>query len=186
MSHSMSLFNKLHLHLFEGKSIAESYLTEDELKVKERIEAGFHIMLEDPTKSEKEIRNFLCLQFDVHERTAFRDLTLIKAIFGNFKKTNKEYYRYRVIALLERAAELAKEKGDYFGIVSAAKELGRFTRLDQHDPEELPFDEVAVPEFIPVNDIEILGFKRDPNIAKTRKLLEKKYFGKIEDAEIIE
>lgn len=135
MSHSMSLFNKLHLHLFEGKSIAESYLTEDELKVKERIEAGFHIMLEDPTKSEKEIRNFLCLQFDVHERTAFRDLTLIKAIFGNFKKTNKEYYRYRVIALLERAAELAKEKGDYFGIVSAAKELGRFTRLDQHDPK---------------------------------------------------
>ena len=88
--------------------------------------------------------------------------------------------------MLERAAELAKEKGDYFGIVSAAKELGRFTRLDQHDPEELPFDEVAVPEFIPVNDIEILGFKRDPNIAKTRKLLEKKYFGKIEDAEIIE
>jgi len=186
MSHSMSLYNKLHLHLFEGKSIAESYLTADEMEVKKRIEAGFHIMLEDPIKSDKEIRNFLCLQFGVNERTAFRDLSLIKAIFGNFKKTSKEYTRYRVNAILEEAVDMAKKAKDHHGMVAAADKIGKYARLDQHDPEELPFDEVAVPDWIPVNDVEVLGFKRNPNINEIRKKLEKKYFGKIEDAEVIE
>lgn len=186
MSHSVELFNKIHLHLFEGKSIAQVYLSIPEMEVKKRIEAAFSIMLEAPTTSEKQIRTFIMQEFGVGIATAFKDQQLLKAIFGNFKRASKEYHRYRANGWIDEAVEMAKTSKDHFGIIAAVRESKGVNRLDQHDPEELPFDEVAVPDWEPTNDIEILGYKRNPKIKEERKRLEKKYFGEVQDAEYVE
>lgn len=183
MTENISLYDKLHLHLFEGKSIAESYLTEPELEVKRRVEAMFAKLLDDPTISEKSLRNFIVQEFGVNERTTYRDLALVKSLFGNFKKTSKEYYRHRVISVLEWAIEEAKNKKDYFGVIAAADKIGKYTRLDQNDIDEVPWEEIIPPSFEPTNDIEVLGFKRDPNIKDRIKKLMKKFSL---DADIVE
>lgn len=183
MSENMTLYDKLHLHLFEGKTIAESYLTEPELEVKRRVEAMFTKLLDDPTISEKALRTFIVQEFNVNERTTYRDLALVKALFGNFKKTSKEYYRHRVISILEWAVETAKTKKDYFGVIAAADKIGKYTRLDQNDIDDIPWEEIIPPSFEPTNDIEVLGFKRDPNIKERIKKLMKKHSI---DVEVIE
>jgi hypothetical protein len=184
MSEELSIYDKLHLHLFEGKGIAELYLSADELEVKKRIETVFTKLLDQPDISEHQLRTLLKMEFNVSIATAYRDLMLVKSLFGNFKKTSREYYRHRVIGMIEAAYEKAKTKEDFAAMILAADKLGKYTRLDQPDTEEVPWDELIPPSFEPTNDIEVLGFKRDPNIQKKKQQLFKRFFSP-EDATII-
>lgn len=185
MSQELTLHDKLHLHIFEGKTIAECYLSKDDMEVKARIETVFAKLLEEPITPEKELRNLVMTQFSVSIATAFRDVALTKSLFGNFKKASREYYRYRVIAMLEHAAEQAKDDKDWDTVVKAADKIGKYTRLDQPETEEVPWEELMPPSFEPTNDIEVLGFTRDPDIKNKIKRLTRKYFT-AEDATIIE
>lgn len=184
MDQKLTLYDKLHMHLFEGKSIAESYFDNDELEVKKRVEAGFMQMLDNPTLSEKQIRSFLVNTFGITERTAFRDLILIRTIYGNVKDKNREYYRHRVNAILERAIELAEDTKDPYALIAAAKELTRANKLDKDEIVDVPWEQIIPPSFEPTNDIEVLGFKRNPDIKKKIAQLKRK-FG-VEDAVIVE
>lgn len=184
MEKNLALIDKLYMHLFEGKSIAESYFDDDELEVKKRVEAGFMQMLDNPTFNEKQIRTFLVNTFNISERTAFRDLILIRTIYGSVKDKNKEYYRHRVNAILERAIELAETNKDAYALIAAAKEMKSANRVDQNDIDEVPWHQIIPPSFEPTNDIEVLGFKRNPDIQKRIAKYRRK-FG-IEDATVIE
>lgn len=185
MSEELALYDKLHLHLFEGKSLSEIYLSADEMDIKKRVETLFTKLLDDPDIPEKQLRNVDKMEFNVSIATAYRDLSLVKSLFGNFKKTSREYYRHRVISMIEQSYELAKNKDDYTSMILAADKLGKYTKLDQNETEEIPWEELLPPSFEPTNDIEVLGFKRDPNIKQKQQKLFKKYFG-ASDATIVE
>lgn len=185
MTEGLTILDKLHLHLFEGKKLSEIYLTDDELIVKKRIEALFTKLLDEPDIPERQLRNMLKVEFNVSIATAYRDLSIVKSLFGNYKKTSREYHRHRVISMIEQAYELAKDKNDYTSMILAADKLGKYTKLDQNETEEIPWEELLPPSFEPTSDIEVLGFKRDPNIKQKQQKLFKKYFG-VQDATVVE
>jgi len=184
MNEDLTIYDKLHLHLFEGKTVAECYLSQDDLIVKNRIEALFTKLLDNPAVPETELRTMLKMEFGVSIATAYRDLSLVKSLFGNFKKATREYYRHRVIGMIEEAYQKASLAEDYTSMILAADKLGKYTRLDQNETEEIPWDELLPPSFEPTNDIEVLGFKRDPNIKAKILKLKKRYFT-AEDATVI-
>ena len=185
MNDELSLVDKLHLHLFEGKNLSEIYLSNDELEVKRRIEACFTKLLDDPDIPEKCLRNLLKSEFGVSIATAYRDLSMVKSLFGNYKKTSREYHRHRVISMIENAYEQAKKENDYTAMILAADKLGKYTKLDQNETEDVPWEELLPPSFEPTSDITVLGFKRDPNIKQKQQKLFKRYFGAT-DATIVE
>lgn len=185
MSQELTLYDKLRLHLFEGKNVAESYLSKDEMGVKIRIEALFTKMLDDPIVPEKKLRGLVVSEFGVSIRTAFQDVALTKLLFGNFKKASREYERYRVMGYLEWAAQRSKEKDNEEGVIKAADKMGKYNRLDQSETENINWEEVIPPSFEPTNDIEVLNIKRDPDIKKKVQRLIRKYYT-VEDATIVE
>jgi len=174
MSKELKTIDKLRLHLFDSKTIAEVYLTIPELEVKKRVEAIFAKLISEPTTSNKVLRELLRSEFDISEAQAYRDIGLATALWGNFQKASKEYYRYKVIAMLEETYEKARTAQDYKTMAVAADKIGKYTRLDQDDIEQINWEELIPPAFEPTSDVTLLGLPKideDKRAAMRRKYL---------------
>lgn len=173
MAKELQTVDKLRLHLFDSKTVAEVYMTAPELEIKKRVEAIFAILIEEPTKPLYELRNYIKTQFGVSIATAYRDVALATALWGNFKQASKEYSRYKVLAMLDEAYLKAKTAKNEVAMVMAADKYGKYTRLDQDDLDQIDWGEVFAPPFEPTSDVSILGL---PVIDESkRQALRKKY-----------
>jgi len=84
---------------------------------------------------------------------------------------------------VQKAYETAEKADDSKGMAMAADKLGKYTRCDQVDEDQLPWDQLIPPNFEPSTDISILGFKHDPHLDEKTAKMKRKYMPEAEDVE---
>jgi hypothetical protein len=181
---------KIEKALFSGDKVSV-HMSTKELEIRKRYMSLFHLMLERPEMKDIDLVNFLMNEFKISRSIAFYDVSNVKVIFGNVKKTAKEWDRYVVTEMLKESYNKAKEEWDKSkdakhlkNMVYAADKLGRYTKLDQEEGRDIPFDEIVPLDIEPTGDVSVLGLKPMQDLAaKQRKLREK--YGKVEDATVI-
>lgn len=145
-----------------------------------RVRAGYSYWYEFPTKSEPDIRDMLMNEFGVVKSTAYIDISIIKVLLGDIKNPRKEWIRYQVNAMLQKAYDLAEKQKDPKAMALAADKIGKYNMLHIPDAEQMPFDQIVPQNFEPTDDPSVIGLKKDPDIReKKRKMLEK-YASEIE------
>ena len=148
-----------------------------------RIRAGYAHWYEFPTKSEKEIKDLIVNEFQCSVVRAYEDIQIIKIILGDVKNPGKEFIRFQVNAMFDKAYQIAERDEDSKAMTMAAAAKAKFNMLHLPDAEPLPYDEIVPQPFEPTDDPTPLGLKKDPDIReKKRKMLEKY----IQDIEIID
>lgn len=179
-------FDNIQKHLLETQEVASLYLSPAEIEIKNRLATGFTLWVENPGFPDKEIISFLKDRFDISSRQAYNDLGNIKLMLGNVRNAHKEWYRHTVIEMAKETYALARRQKDTKAMAMALDKIGKYTRLDQVDAEELPWDQLIPPDFEPSNDITVLGFTRDPHVDERRKRAKRQHMQEFEDAELID
>lgn len=151
--------------------------------------AAFTYWLEKPELSDKKISEFLQSSFNISPAPAYEIVFALKTILGNVRNASKEWQRYTVIEMAKKSFALAETKEDYKAMALAASVIGKFTKLDKNENEEIPYEQIIPPSFEPSSEISILDPKlKIENLTEKRRKLREKYKGnyEIQDAEIIE
>jgi len=192
MPRKESLAQKIFKSLYRNPDDAEVKFSDNELAVKQMYEDAFAKWITDPSLSDT---NIITLLMNEHGRSrvqAWRDVAIIKAVLGDIKNADKEWQRYTVICMLKEAYDLAKTKKDPKAMAMAADKLGKYTKLDKDDLDNIPWDEIIPPSFEPSADPRLLGIsdghKNAEEILELKRKLRAKYIKKssIVDAEIID
>ena len=185
----ITLVEKIWASLYKKPDEACVQFTDGELEVKRMYEDVFAKWLDDPGMLDKDMVQHLENEYGRSKTQAYRDIASVKFALGNVKNATKEWSRFMVIETLKDALKQAKNKKDYYGMIMAADKLGKYTKLDKDEAEEIPWDQIVPPSFEPTDDITVLGLKKIPNLSERRKILEKKYLSRrvdISDAEIVD
>lgn len=175
---------KIEKSLFAGDKAVES-LKPKEYEIQRRYLALFHMMLEHPEKKDVELVSFLMETYKIGRSQAFYDLQNVKMIFGNVQRSAKEWDRYVVLEMLKEAYKRAEKENDLKNMISAADKLGKYTKLDQEEGRELPYDEIVPLQIEPTGDVSVLGLKPVVNLREKQRALREKY-GKVEDVSIVQ
>lgn len=185
MTREMTTFDKIQKYLFSDKSLSSKYLSEDEMAILDRYAITFTYWYNNPALTDRQIQNFITRRFNVSVSTALLDVPQIKALLGNIKTASKEYHRYIVVEMCKEAYQLAKNRNppDVKGMVMAADKLGKYTRIDQDDIDNLPWDQIVPPNFEPTDNLSVLDISIDPDFEQRMKRLKSKYIREIEDIE---
>jgi hypothetical protein len=184
----LTLVEKIWTVLYKKPEDVDIQFTPQELTIKAMYESVFAKWLEDPSLQDKEIVQYIENEFSRSQTQAYRDIAIIKQVLGNIKNASKEWHRYMVIETLKEALAMAKRKNNYIGMIIAADKLGKYTKLDKEEAEEIPWADIVPPTFEPTDDITVLGLDKIPNLTERRKQLEKRYLTKkinIPEAEVI-
>lgn len=185
---SKKFFEKMQLYLFDDpKDLDKIDFTEKELELKKRYMTVFTYWFDKPTLSEKKIIDFMIRDLGVARTQAYRDLHKIKILLGNVRNASKEWHRYKVIAMLDKAYELAELRNDAMAMISAADKLAKYTQLDKEEGEKIPYDQIVPQSFEPTGDVSVLGLEPINNLAERQRKLREKYGGQpVEEAVVIE
>jgi len=184
----LTFLEKVQLYLFDDPDKIPSYhqFTEHELKVKKRYSLIFSYWLDKPTLSERKLINYLVNEHSYSKSMAYKDVGTVKVLLGNVRNATKEWQRYKLIAILDRAIELAEAKKDVKNMILAADKLGKYTQLDKEDSIRIPYDEIVPQNFEITGDVSVLGIEPIPNLQERQKRMREKYTGgTVEDAEIL-
>ena len=173
----MSLFDRLQMHLFNDndKVPAHHRFSEHELEIKKRYMATFTFWLEKPMLSDKKIIQFMVSNFGISKAMAWHDLGKIKILLGNVQNANKHWQRYKMIAILDRALEIAEATKDSQAMIRAAQILGKYTQLDKEEAQEIPYGEIVPQNFEPTGDVSVLGLQPMKDLKERQKKLREKY-----------
>jgi hypothetical protein len=161
-------------------------MNEQEQKMLMRYRDAYTYWLENPLLSDMEIRDYLMNNYEISKTQAYRDIVNIKLLLGNVREAGKEWHRYRVNNLLEKAAQMAIE-GDVkeaTAISKVAMALIKNNKLDIDEGEELPYDEIIPPSFEPVSDPTVIGLKPVENLRERVEKMKQKFIGEIEITDI--
>lgn len=182
MPDKLTLFDKIQKSLFSDSEQDISDLSERDLEIRKRYMAAFTVWLENPTYTDKQLANYLKLNFKIENSQAYRDIGRLRVMLGNVRNAGKEWHRFTVIQMALKSYALAEKNNDAKAMAVAAGVYGKYTRCDQLEAEDLPYDSIIPPDFEPSPDVTVLGFKRDPNAEKKREKLRRKYMKETEDA----
>lgn len=149
----------------------------------ERLKAVHTRWLSSPMISDAMMRDYIITQYGIGAVQAYRDIAIVKAIFGNVPLADKEFQRHRANGLLEKAAAaaLAGDAKQAKALTKIAETIVKANRLSEPDGEEFPWDEI-----IPVHedfsvDPSVIGIEKVPDIeVRARKLL-KQYTNEIDE-----
>lgn len=185
----LTRFEKIQLYLFEDpKNIPEYHkLSEEELRIKSRYAKVFTFWIDNPTLSDKKIINYMMSELGIAKSQAYRDISNIKLLLGNVRNATKEWHRYKLIAMIDKAYEYAERNFDAKGMIMAASALGKFTQLDKEDVQMLPYDEIVPQNWEITGDVTVMGLQPIENLEAKQKKMREKYGGAlIEEAEEID
>lgn len=185
MSKELTTFDKIQKYILEEKSVSSNYLTEDEMTILDRYAITFTYWYNNPALTDRQIQNFLMRSFKVSITTALNDVPNIKALLGNVKVASKDYHRYIVVEMCKEAYQLAKGRNppDIKGMVMAADKLGKYTRVDQDDTDNIPWDKLIPPNFEPTDNLSVLDLSVDPTFEERMRKLKSRYIQEIEEIE---
>lgn len=175
--HSLTFFDRLQLHLFDDEHDmpAETIFSPYELEIRRRYMTVFTYWLEKPTLSDKKIIQFMITSLGLSKSQAYRDLPNIKLLLGNVRNAAKEWQRYKLITMLDKAYEFAEAKKNPMAMIMAADKLGKYTNLDKEEGDRIPYDEIVPQSFEPTGDVSVLGITPLPNLKERQRKLREKY-----------
>lgn len=173
----LSLFDRLQLHLFDDNEKIPEYhrFSETELEIKKRYMTVFTFWLEKPMLSDKKIIQFMVTNLGISKAMAWHDLGKIKVLLGNVTNAKKEWQRFKMIAILDRALEIAESTKNSMAMIRAAQILGKYTQLDKEEAMPIPYDEIVPQSFEPTGDVSVLGIQPIKNLKERQKKLREKY-----------
>ena len=137
---------------------------------------------------DKKVVQYVIDKYGRSRSQAYSDIATVKVLFGDISTARKEFQRYRVIEMILEAYGKAKKEGDIKAMIMAADKLGKYTKLDKDELEELPWDQIVPPSFEPSADPKLIGINDSPeHIEAKKEKLRKKYLGgsHIVDVEIV-
>jgi len=184
----LNTFDKIQMYLFEEeKNIPKHHkLTTKEEKLRKIYSAVFTYWLDKPTLSDKKVCNYIVDEFGISKHYSFKYLYAVKVLLGNVHNANKQWQRYKVIAMLDRAYEIAERRQDAKAIILAADRLGKYTQLDKEDTLKIPYDEIVPQNWEISDDVTILGLNPIEDLEAKQKEMRIKYGSTaIEDAQIL-
>lgn len=182
------------------KSIFEDFddmmLTDGERFQLRRIRTIYTVQLDNPSISNAEIVKLLMNEYGISLSQSYRDIADTHLLLGSVPNASKQWVRYMVVESLKSVIDGATKLIESFtsddgellagndekdiiikamnAKTKAAKELAKYTRLDQVDPEMLPFDEIVPVNVDYFNDPSILtGVEVDNPIEAVDKVLKK-------------
>ncbi len=177
----MTLFDKIQKSLFSDSQEHLEGLSAHELEIRKRYMSAFTVWLENPTYTDKQIANHLKIIFKIENSQAYRDIGNLRIMLGNVRNSGKEWHRFTVIQMAKNAYALAEKQHDAKAMAVAAGVYGKYTRCDQIEADQMPWDSVIPPDFEPSPDVTILNFKKLPNSEARRKKIMQKYMQETED-----
>lgn len=130
-------------------------LSAQEAEQLKRIRAVYTLQLSNPMVSSKEIVSMLSSQFGVKSiAQAYRDIAHTNALLGSVPNSAKQWTRYMVTETLKsvitRADSIIDNSLDDDLIVramdsktKAADKLAKYARLDQADPDPVPYEDIV-------------------------------------------
>jgi hypothetical protein len=179
-------FDKIQRSLFNEIESDIKALTDQERILRERYMSAFAIWLENPGYTDQQIVTYLINTFGIKKSQAYIDISKVRIMLGSIRNAGKEWHRHTTIQMALKSFALAERNKDAKAMASASAVYGKYTRSDQSEADELPYDQIVPPDFEPSPDVTILNFKRDPNAEKKREKLRKKYMQDPEDAILID
>ncbi len=183
----LTFFERLQLYLFDDDKSIPYYhsFTKKELEIKHRYANVFAYWIDKPTISEKKIVQYIEKTFNIEKSQAYRDINYIKILLGNVKNASKEWQRYKVIAMIDKAYEVAENKHDAKSMIMAANVLGRYTQLDKEEILKLRYGDIVPQSWEITGDVTVLGIKPIDNLKEKQKKMREKYGGDFEEAEVL-
>ncbi len=161
-----------HLFADRGKLVAAG-LPEPTIRHLERLRDIYSYWVSFPSKRDRDIVAELRSRYGIGDSVAREDLRLIKTLLGNIEKVSKEYMRYHVTQMLERAYEKAEAANNPREMIAAAKVLKEVHQLDKEDDRTSILDKVVPLKLEFTDDPTTIGFERVPDFRdKIRKLKE--------------
>lgn len=149
-----------------------------------RIRDIYSYWLSFPAKRDRDIVAELRSRYGLSDTSAREDLKLIKVLLGDLQKPTKDYMRYRVTMMLQRAYEKADAANDARNMVAAADKLAKVHRLHDEDERASVLDTLVPTRLIFTDDPTVIGLARMPDFREKIPKIKEKYF--IEGTEDVE
>lgn len=164
------------VHLFDDVDTLRKKALPDQLVNRLlRIRSAYTMWLEYPRKKDAEIRDHL-MTFGVNRSAAYEDIQIIKRLLGDMAETSKAYHRFKFVAMIEKAYDMAERQQDPRSMVAAADKYAKYNQLDKEDALKIPWDEIRPQPFEPTSDPSVIGIKQVPNIREKIASMKEKYF----------
>lgn len=158
------------------------------LTVQDRIRLGrlkevYTHWLDHPLLTDTMIRDYLITNYGIGRAMAYNDIALIKAVFGNVTRADKEFQRVRANKLLEMAtaAAVAGDHKKAKSLTKIAETLAKVNRLNDAEGEEFPWEEIVPKDESFSVDPEVIGIKKVKNIEAVAEKLLKKWTNEIDN-----
>lgn len=164
-------------HLFtDTDKLVKNGLPEMTIRHLGRLRDIYNYWLAFPSKRDREIVAELRRRYGVSDPTAREDLRTIKTLLGDLQRVSKDYMRYRVTQMLERAYSKAEAEDNARDMVAAAKALATVHQLDKEDDRASVLDKLEPIKLIFTDNPEVIGIKRLPDFREKIKSMKEKYF----------
>ena len=140
----------------------------------ERLHDAYTHWLSNPLLSDNRMRDYMMAMHGVSTNQAYRDLALIKLLFGSVALANKEQMRYKANYLYDAAAAAALAGNDKKAkaLTKIADGIVKNNRLEDNEGEGLPWEEIIPVDISLTVDPTVIGIIPEKNIkAKAAKLL---------------
>lgn len=140
----------------------------------ERLHDAYTHWLSNPLLSDNRMRDYMMAMHSISTNQAYRDLALIKLLFGSVALANKEQMRYKANYLYDAAAAAALAGNDKKAkaLTKIADGIVKNNRLEDNEGEGLPWEDIVPVDMSLTVDPTVIGIIPEKNIkAKAAKLL---------------
>lgn len=128
-----------------------------------RIRAMYEWVIEHPSRRDRDFVEEDMQRHDISQAQAYTDLANVKTIIPQMQSHTKDFYRWKVLNMLEETYSLAKSRKDVRTMERAATSIGKLARIDTDEEMTLPFDRIVVQPFTATTDPSVLGIKKLPD-----------------------
>ncbi len=162
MAVNNSLISRLETDLFADDDRLPVIFHQDEINMVKRYRFAFMKWLDDPTLSEREIRNLLMDNFAISEATAYRDIPIIQHLVGNVKTATKEFMRQKANRMIHEGYKLAMDAETMLEVkqaeamIKAAMASAKVNKLDKEDILPYAWDDIKPQEYEITDDVSVL------------------------------
>ena len=161
-------------------------LTESQQEHYDRLRDAYTHWLSNPLLSDNRMRDYLMATHHVSTSQAYRDITLVKMLFGSVQVANKEQMRYKANYLYDAAAAAAMAGNDAKAkaLTKIADGIVKNNRLEEQEGEDYPWDEIIPVDISLTVDPSVIGIEPIPHIREKAAKLLKAYTEDIDGPEI--
>lgn len=158
---SPDVVGRIKLHLFPTENASKIPLTEKEMETLKFVQQVFTIWLSEPTRTDKQMMNFIKSQLGLSEHPARRILIFSKQILGNVQLADRKWNQHIFNESILKAYNRAEAQGNIPLQISAMDKFGKYNKLDKEIAEDLPWDKLIPP---------VTDFVADPSAAGLRPI----------------